>query len=46
MRQYLVTLRHDGGIVRILVTATSKEAAIQIARVCERCPRRAIVSVT
>ena len=43
--QYLVTIRHDAGIIRITTTATSAESAIAIIMQSEGCPRSAIKSV-
>lgn len=43
--RYRLTLKHDGGTVRITTTAQSEEAAIRQVMGAELCPRSAIKKV-
>lgn len=45
-RTYRVTVRHDGGIFTVKVTAQNKHAAAAMVERCENCPRSAILAVT
>ena len=45
IRTYVLTLKHDAGIIDIATAASSKEAAINIIMKAELCPRRAIKCV-
>lgn len=42
--KYVVTVRHDGGRVRILTAANNTGGAIRLVMLAENCPRSAIVS--
>jgi len=45
MKEYIITLRHDAGQIRILTTASSQEQAVK--QVCdyEFAPLSAVISV-
>jgi len=43
--QYIITLKHDGGKIRIMTTASSEDEAIQMVLNSEGAPRGAIVDI-
>lgn len=46
MKKYLVTIEHDKGTIKILVTARNIMAAREIVKRSEGCPDRAILALT
>lgn len=45
MKWYRLTLRHDGGVVRITTLSVSVKRAVQMVCAAERAPLRAVVRV-
>jgi ferredoxin len=45
VRTYILTIKHDGGILDIATAASSKEAAASMVMAFEHCPRRAIKKI-
>jgi hypothetical protein len=46
VEEFILTVKHDNGTVKIKNTASSEEAAINNVMTAEGCPRRAIISVS
>ena len=46
MTRYYATIKHDNGIVTLLVTAPNKEQAIKAICEAEGCPECAITEIT
>ena len=45
VRQYIITLRHDSGTIRIQTAASSKEQAVKQVCDAERAPYTAVINV-
>lgn len=45
MKEYIITLRHDHGRIRIMTTASSQEQAVKQVCDCEFAPRSAVIDV-
>ena len=45
VNQYIVSMQHDDGVIRIQTAATSKEAAAVIVCKAEHAPRRSVISI-
>lgn len=45
MKQFIITLRHDKGKIKLKTAASSEDAAIQNVLNFEGCPRRAVINI-
>ena len=44
-KQYIVTLKHDAGVISILTASTSAEIAVKLVTDAEYAPMSAVISV-